>query len=99
MAYFAADRYRLANLTAMRDHRESVLPLLTNTGRTEAERADVSERLQRRFDAGYYSLSGDILLSMGRQEEAMAEYNTALLIDPEDKNWMNSIWRGRGPPR
>jgi hypothetical protein len=99
MAYFAADRYRVSNLTAMRDHRESVLPWLSNTGTTDEEMAAVAERVQKRFAAGHYSIGGDILLSMGREDEALAEYNAALLIDPEDKNWMNSIWRDRGPPR
>ncbi len=93
MAYFVADQYRVENLRDMRDSRESVLPLLTNLGATEEEGASVAERIERRFESTQHSLLGDMMLSLGRRDEAIVEYNLALVIDPDDKNWMNPIWR------
>jgi len=96
MAYFVADRYRVRNLQDMRESRESVLPLLTNLGETAEESTSVAERVQKRFEATQHSILGDMLLSLGRREEAIVEYNLALVIDPDDKNWMNPIWRDSG---
>jgi spermidine synthase len=93
MAYFVADQYRVENLRDMRESRESVLPLLTNLGSTEEERAVVADRVRKRFESTQHSLIGDMLLSLNRRDEAIVEYNLALVIDPDDKNWMNPIWR------
>jgi spermidine synthase len=92
MAYFVSRLYRVRNLAAARDLRESVFPLLTNVGETEEEVASVAERVQRRFEAIHHSITGDILLFLGNREQAMAEYNAALAVDPEETNWLNWTW-------
>lgn len=97
MAYFVADLYKADNMGNLRSHRESVAPFLTNLGETEEERAAVAERIRKRYEATQHSIRGDVLLTLGRRDEAIIEYNLALLIDPDDKNWMNPVWReGRG---
>jgi predicted negative regulator of RcsB-dependent stress response len=74
------------------DSRESVLSLLVNMGESDEEIAAVAERVDTRFEATGHSIGGDILLRLGMKEQAMAEYNTALEIDPAEKNWLNSVW-------
>jgi spermidine synthase len=92
MAYFVSDMYLLRNLRNLMDSRESVFPSLINIGETNEKIAAVVERVQKRFEATQHSISGDILLRLGMQEQAEAEYNTALQIDPQEKNWLNTIW-------
>jgi len=92
MAYFVSERYRVRNLVHMRDAMESVFPFLVNVGETEEEIAAVAEKVQRRFEARYHSLSGDAYLRLGLQERATAEYGEALQIDPQEKNELNSRW-------
>jgi spermidine synthase len=92
MAYFVSDMYLLRNLRNLMDSRESVLSSLVNMGETNEEVAAVAERVQKRFEATHHSISGDILLRLGMQEQAEVEYNTALQIDPQEKNWLNTIW-------
>jgi spermidine synthase len=92
MAYFVSERYRVRNLVHMRDAMESVFPFLVNVGDTEEEIAAVAEKVQRRFEARYHSLSGDAYLRLGLQERATAEYGEALRIDPQEKNELNSRW-------
>jgi len=99
MAYFVGERYRIRNLLNFRETRESVLPWLVNMGDTPEQRAEVAERIQKRFEAIHYSINGDILLSLGQREAAIAEYEEALRIDPEEKNWLNAIWRYGNPRR
>jgi len=93
MAYFVADLYKAQNIENIRDYRVSVGPFLTNLGETEEEAAALAERVRLRYEATQQSLKGDVLLTLGRQTEAIMEYNMALLIDPDDKNWMNPVWR------
>ena len=47
--------------------------------------------------ASQRTLPGDIYLGLGRDAEAVIEYDAALQIDPEEKNWRNPRWRGRAP--
>ena len=98
MAYFVSGRYRVENTLIARDLRESVLPLLVNVGETEEEIAAVAERVQKRFQATHHSITGDMLHFVGMREQATVEYSTALRIDPEEKNWLNPIWRSGRPP-
>lgn len=99
MAYFVADQYRMRNLVNFRDTRESVLPWLVNLGETEEERAEVVDRVERRHEAVHYSINGDLLLFLRQRDHAIAEYEEALSIDPEEKNWLNAIWRYGNPRR
>jgi spermidine synthase len=99
MAYFVSDFYRLRSLETYLERRESVLPLLTNMGDSQEEVAAVRERVQRRFEATQHSLRGDILLFLDMREEAMEEYRTALIIDPGEENWLNTVWEKRPDPR
>jgi spermidine synthase len=99
MAYFASGRYRVENTLTIRELRESVLPFLVNVGETEEEIAAVAEKVQKRFEATYHSIRGDMLDFLGMREQALVEYNTALLIDPQEKNWLHPIWRDAGPRR
>ena len=91
-AYFVADLYKADNMETMRKHRESVGPYLTNTGPTEGEEAEVAERIQKRYLATQHSMRGDVLLTLGRRDEALVEYNLAHLVDPNDKNWSHPVW-------
>ncbi|NIN63969.1 MAG: hypothetical protein GTO63_04485 [Anaerolineae bacterium] len=97
MAYFVSSLYRIRNTLAVRELRESVFPFLINVGDSDEEVAAVAEKVQQRFDARYHSISGDMLLLLGRREQALVEYSTALEIDPQEKNWLNSTW-GSGEP-
>jgi spermidine synthase len=92
MAYFVSDMYLVHNWQNLMDSRESVLSLLVNMGESDEEIAAVAERVDTRFEATGHSIGGDILLRLGMKEQAMAEYNTALEIDPAEKNWLNSVW-------
>jgi spermidine synthase len=96
-AFFQAQEFQVRNLARLRDHRESVLSLLTNLGETQEAVDSVSERIQRRFEATQHSIAGDIFLSLGRRGEARIEYNRARAIDPDDKNWMNPAWEAQAP--
>ena len=91
-AYFVADLYKADNMEVMRRSRESVLPYLTNLGSREEERSEVAEMIQRRYQATQHSMRGDVLLTLGRRDDAMVEYNLARMIDPTDKNWMHPVW-------
>jgi len=98
-AYFAADLYKADNMEEIRKHRESVAPFLTNLGETEEEAVAVAERIRKRYEATQHSMRGDVLLTLGRREDALIEYNLALMIDPTDKNWMSSVWNQERAPR
>jgi spermidine synthase len=98
MAYFVSSVYRVENTVTIRDLRESVLPILLNVGETDEEIAAVAARIRRRFEAMHHSITGDMLHFVGMPEEAAVEYRTALRIDPEEKNWLNPIWRRDRPP-
>ena len=93
MAYFVADLYKAENIQNIRTHRESVGPYLANLGETQEAADALAERVRVRYEATQQSLKGDVLLTLGRQTEAILEYNMALIIDPGDKNWMNPVWR------
>ena len=98
-AYFVSKAYLVQNLTNLSEYREIVLPLLVNTGESEAEAAAVKQSVLKRFQAAQHSIDGDIHFYMGRPEQAKGEYNTALLIDPGEKNWAHPLWRGEPGPR
>lgn len=99
MAYFVGDMYRLRNLLDFREARESVLPWLANMGETDEEIAALTEDVQTRYEAVEHSINGDILLFLGNRRQAIVEYNEALTIDPQEKNWLNAIWRYGNPRR
>ncbi len=92
MAYFVSRAYIVRNLLAIRQARQSPLPLLTNTGRTPEEAAGVAAQVRLRFQATQYSISGDVYYYVGQIERARAEYDMALLTDPGDKNWLHPAW-------
>jgi hypothetical protein len=97
MAYFYTMGYVTQNLYEWARRRESVWPLLVNTGATHEERSAMGERVQRRFEASQHTLTGDIYFYLDRVEEAKAEYQEARSIDPEDKNWAHPFWVGYSP--
>ncbi|MFO8175362.1 MAG: fused MFS/spermidine synthase [Longimicrobiales bacterium] len=98
-AYFVADLYKADNMEVMRQHRESVAPYLTNPGETEGEGEEVLERIRKRYEATQHSMRGDVLLTLGREDDAMVEYNLARMIDPTDKNWLHPVWNQQRPDR
>ncbi len=95
MAYFASDIFRIRNMLAMREFRESPLPFLVNVGDSESEIAAVAEQVRRRFEATFYSLSGDMYVTLGQPDKAQVEYNKALAIDPDEEIALNPMWRPR----
>ncbi len=95
MAYFASDAFRVRNLLGLRASRESVVPYLVNVGDSEADVAAVEERIQRRFEATFHSLSGDMYVTLARPDKAQIEYNKALAIDPDEEIARNPMWRPR----
>lgn len=97
LAYFVADFYRVENLADFRNGRETVLPWLVNLGETEEEVAAATDAVQRRFDAVGHSIDGDILLFLGERDRAIVKYNEALQVDPQEKNWLNAIYRYGNP--
>jgi spermidine synthase len=99
MAYFVADRYRVRNLVNFRDTRESVLPWLINFGETGEEATSIEEQVRRREEAVHFSINGDVLLFLRQRDQAIMEYEEALSIDPQEKNWLNAIWRYGDPRR
>ncbi|NIM50984.1 MAG: tetratricopeptide repeat protein, partial [Gemmatimonadales bacterium] len=98
MAYFVSGMYRVQNTLTIRESRESVFPLLVNTGETDEEIAAVAGRIQKRFEATHHSITGDVLYFLGMREQARVEYNKALVIDPQEKNWLHPVWRRGRPP-
>jgi hypothetical protein len=97
MAFFRAQEYQVRNLAALRERRESVLPLLRNMGETEGDIAAVAESVQRRFEATQHSIEGDVFLALGMIRQAREKYQQARAIDPDDKNWMNPAWLSGAP--
>ena len=98
MAYFVSSVYRVENTVTVRDLRENVFPLLVNVGETDEEIAAVAAKIEKRFEAMHHSITGDMLHFVGMPEQAAVEYGIALRIDPEEKNWLNPIWRRDRPP-
>ncbi len=94
MAYFVSRSYLVRNLLNIRESRESPLPLLVDTGATEAETAEVAEAVLRRFQATQYSIAGDAYYFAGQTEEALRQYDRALATDPREKNWLHPAWAG-----
>jgi tetratricopeptide (TPR) repeat protein len=94
MAYFASTGYLVQNLLSFRELRESPIPWVVSTGETPAQVAAVEARIRRRFEATQHSINGDVLYYLGRHEQARRAYDTALSIDPGDKNWAHSVWEG-----
>jgi spermidine synthase len=92
MAFFRAQEYQVRNLASLREHRESVFPLLSMVGETQEEVAAFAESVQKRFEATQHSIAGDVFLALGMRQEARDEYNQARAIDPDDLNWMNPAW-------
>jgi len=91
MAFFTARRYQLQNLARFQESRESVLPLLTNLGGTDEERATLAERVQKRYEATQHAIRGDIFFYLSRRADAQYEYTRALLADPESREWLNAM--------
>jgi spermidine synthase len=97
MAYFTAKRYLIENLVEFQRRRESVYPLLTNLGKDEGERAEVAQRVERRFESSQHTIAGDVFYYLGQEQRAWAEWDAARAIDPDDKNWANPVWGGIRP--
>ena len=91
LAFFTAGRYQRQNLSGFQESRESVLPLLTNLGGTDQERAALAERVQQRYQATQHAIRGDIFFYLGRRADAQNEYTRALLADPESRDWLNAM--------
>jgi len=85
MAVFREREYVRQNQLSISKFRESVFPLLVNTGETDEEIATVAEKVQKRFEATQYGIRGELLAIQGMLEQAVVEFRQALLIDPEDK--------------
>jgi spermidine synthase len=96
-AYFVGDIYKVQNMREILERRESPVPFLTGIEGSEGERAAFMARVEDRYRASQHSLSGDIHLALGREGAAVLEYDAALRIDPDEKNWRNPVWRGRRP--
>lgn len=94
MAYFVSDMYWLQNMRDIVKSRESVFPSLINMGKTDEEITAVAEKVQKRFEATYHSIRGDILRFLEMRQQALVEYTTALRIDPQEKNWLNTVLYG-----
>lgn len=92
-SYFLTLRYATRNLYEFGQVRESVVPLLVNTGETGESADRVAASVERRYQATQHSISGDIFYYLGDMERARGEYARALLIDPGDKNAAHPIWR------
>ena len=84
------------NILGMKKLRKSVYPLLTNTGKTEAEVNNVKYALQQSFRATEYAISGQLFYIEGRFEDAIRQYNMASSINPQDDNvrWLADHVRG-----
>jgi spermidine synthase len=85
LAYFVPTEYHVQNTLNISKFRESVFPFLIDTGETDVEIAAVKAKLQKRFEATQYSISGLVFAFQDMLEKAIVEYHKALLIDPEDK--------------
>lgn len=72
------------NLRSMQNLRESVSPLLTNIGRTAAERAAVKDKLDTYFKATQHLVRGQIDYARGEYEPAVEKFQTALNLNPND---------------
>ncbi len=94
MAYFVSDMYWLQNMRNIKKSRENVFLSLINMGKTDEEIAAVAEKVQKRFEATNHSIRGDVLRFLEMRQQALVEYTTALRIDPEEKNWLNTVLYG-----
>lgn len=91
LAFFNAGRYQLQNLARFQELRESVLPLLANTGPTAAARTAYAARVQQRYVATQHAIRGDVLYYLGRRADADQEYARALLADPQSREWLAAL--------
>jgi len=85
LANFVPTDYHVQNTLNISKTRESVFPLLVDSGETDVEIAAVKEKLQKRFEATQYSLSGEVFAFQEMLEKAIVEYHKALQIDSEDR--------------
>jgi spermidine synthase len=92
LAYFAARRFLVENLASFVRYREDPWPMVVNAGATPEETAAYQERVRRRTEATQHNIAGDIYFYLEQMDQAKAEYETALQLDPADKNWANPAW-------
>lgn len=106
MAYFTGVLFQARNTQELAARRESVVQYLV-AGETRVAESDpgasevagLFERVERRHRATELSLRGDILILLGRRDEAIMAYRRAMAIDPGDKGIRNPIWWGGGTSR
>ena len=48
--------------------------------------------------ASQHTLSGDIFYYLGQRDKALGEYRRALVIDPDEKNWIHPFWHDVNSP-
>jgi spermidine synthase len=69
MFYFLSTQFQIQNTLSIRDSRESVLPLLVNTGETPEEISAVAEEVQARYEATQDRIVEDIMTWLSRFRE------------------------------
>jgi hypothetical protein len=73
------------NFDVLLSHREPVIPLLHWGGMDEAQRQSVTEGLETSWTASTHNLAGHALFLHNEPEAALAEFATALELNPEDE--------------
>ncbi len=75
----------MQNVKGMSEHRERVLPYLTNYGATLAEKRTVREKLDTYFRATQRLIRGQIAYASGQYQNAASLMNDAVEINPVDE--------------
>ncbi|MGB9596924.1 MAG: tetratricopeptide repeat protein, partial [Candidatus Poribacteria bacterium] len=74
------------NLDGMRNFRTTVLPYLTNFGKTSQEFNVLKRRIQQNFDGTQYAIQGHLYYIKGEYENALKKLLAGAYINPNDNN-------------
>ncbi|HKB52995.1 MAG TPA: fused MFS/spermidine synthase, partial [Ramlibacter sp.] len=91
-SYVVALRYALENLTGFEQNRESVVPLLLQTGTPPAAAAAFADSVTRRYEATQHGIKGEILYYLGRKDQAEQEWSIVRSLDSTDAAIERAIW-------
>ncbi|MEK7398824.1 MAG: fused MFS/spermidine synthase [Candidatus Poribacteria bacterium] len=74
------------NLDGMRKFRTTVLPYLTNAGKTSQEFNDLKRKIQQNFDGTQYAIQGHLYYIQGEYENSLKKLLTGAYVNPNDNN-------------
>jgi len=74
------------NLDGMRNFRTTILPYLTNAGKTSQEFDVLKRKIQQNFDGTQYAIQGHLYYVKGEYENALKKLLAGAYVNPNDNN-------------